>query len=82
MSQHESHGHSTAAWTSVTILLLGFLVLAVAVGTASRPLGVIGGIMLVVGCVAGIVLAKAGKGVKKMAPPRAKDDAAYAADKR
>ena len=58
------HGHSPAAWTAVVIILL-----AVTAGTifyvADMPAGVIvSAAFVVVGWLAGVVLAKAGWGVK------------------
>ncbi|MFD5225463.1 HGxxPAAW family protein [Microbacterium sp. NPDC058342] len=64
------HGHSPAAWTAVVIMLIGF-----AVGTVffciEQPVGVwISAVIVVVGAIAGWVLARAGWGVKgpKYAP--------------
>ena len=34
---HESHGHSVAAWTAVTVILVGALVMSLAVVVASVP---------------------------------------------
>lgn len=58
------HGHSPAAWTAVVIMLLGF-----AVGTVFFCLEMSVGVwisvaIIVIGAIAGWVLAKAGWGVK------------------
>lgn len=60
--QHEDHGHSTAAWTGVGVILLGAAVAAVAVAIPSLVLGIIGAVIIVAGVVAGKVLSMAGYG--------------------
>ncbi|SJN22514.1 hypothetical protein FM104_03540 [Microbacterium esteraromaticum] len=64
------HGHSPAAWVAVTIMLIGF-----AIGTVffclEQSTGVwISAAIVVIGAITGVVLAKAGYGVKgpKYAP--------------
>ena len=64
------HGHSPAAWTSVTIMLI-----AVTVGTVAFFLDVqwlvwVSAVILVIGLIVGWVLARAGYGVggDKVAP--------------
>ena len=61
---HEDHGHSVAAWTAVTILLVGSALMAVAVIIASVVLFVVGAVVCVVGLIAGKVLGMAGYGAK------------------
>ena len=61
---HEDHGHSVAAWTSVGIILLGATVMSVAIVFANVPFAIVGGGIVVLGMVAGKVLAMAGYGAK------------------
>lgn len=61
---HEDHGHSVAAWTAVTILLVGFALMAVAVAIVATWLFVVGAVICVVGVVVGKVLGMAGYGAK------------------
>ena len=60
--QHEDHGHSTAAWTGVGIILLGTAIAAVAVVIPSIVLGIVGAAVIVAGVAAGKVLSMAGYG--------------------
>lgn len=60
--QHEDHGHSVAAWTAVAIILVGSAITSAAVVMPSVALGVVGGIVIVAGAVAGKLLAMAGYG--------------------
>lgn len=60
--QHEDHGHSTAAWTGVGIILLGTAIASVAVVIPSVILGIVGAVVIVAGIVAGKVLSMAGYG--------------------
>jgi hypothetical protein len=60
--EHEDHGHSTAAWTGVGIILLGSAVASVAVLLPSMVLGIIGAVLIVGGAAAGKLLSMAGYG--------------------
>ena len=60
--EHEDHGHSTAAWTGVGIILLGSAVASVAVLLPSLLLGIIGAALIITGAAAGKVLSMAGYG--------------------
>ncbi len=62
--EHEDHGHSVAAWTLVTIVLVGSVIGAIAVVVANGVLGIIAVIVALIGVVAGKVLAMAGYGAK------------------
>ena len=66
MAQHEihdeDHGHSTAAWTAVGIILVGSAVASWAVVATSTALFVIGLVICVLGAVTGKVLSMAGYG--------------------
>ena len=63
MSEHEDdHGHSVAAWTAVTILIVASAVMSLAVLFPNRWLFVGGVVLAVVGVVAGKVLSMAGYG--------------------
>ena len=60
--EHEDHGHSLAAWTAVTILIVASLVMALAVLFPNVWLFVGGAVLALVGVVAGKVLSMAGYG--------------------
>ena len=62
--QHEDHGHSVAAWTAVGIMLVGSAIASIAVVRANLLLGIIGAVVIVVGAIAGKVMAMAGYGSK------------------
>ena len=63
MSEHDdNHGHSVAAWTAVTILIVAAAVMALAVAFPNVWLFVGGVVLAVVGVVAGKVLSMAGYG--------------------
>jgi hypothetical protein len=62
--EHESHGHSMAAWAAVGIILVGALVMSLAVVFPSVLWFVIGAVIVVAGAVTGKVLAMAGYGDK------------------
>jgi len=61
----QGHGHSRAAWTAVTILLVASFLISVAVVITSWPLAIVGIVLVFVGVVAGKVLAMAGFGQTK-----------------
>ncbi len=65
MADHEDHGHSVAAWTSVSILMVASLVMAVAIVWPSAGMFIAGVVLALIGIVAGKVLAMAGFGVRK-----------------
>ncbi len=58
----QGHGHSRAAWTAVTILLVASFLIAVSVVVASWALAIVGIVLVVVGAAAGKILAMAGFG--------------------
>lgn len=64
MAEH-GHGHSTAAWTAVGILLVASFLICLAVVVVSRPLAIVGIVLAVVGVAAGKILAMAGFGAVK-----------------
>lgn len=61
----QGHGHSRAAWTAVTILLIASFLMCLAVVVKSWPLAIVGVVLVVVGVGAGKVLAMAGFGQTK-----------------
>jgi hypothetical protein len=67
---HEHHGHSVAAWTAVTVILIGSAVAAWAVVAASVMLFWVGIGICLVGAVAGKILGMAGYGAKDVPEPR------------
>ncbi len=73
MAEH-GHGHSRAAWTAVIILLVASFLISLSVVVTSWLLAIIGIVLVVVGAVAGKVLAMAGFGQEK--PARATETTA------
>lgn len=62
--QHtESHGNSVAAWTLVSLVMLGALVACLSVAVKSMPMLVVGVVLIIAGVIAGKVLAAMGYGV-------------------
>jgi len=61
MAEH-NEGHSIAAWTAVTILLVASFLTCLAVVVTSWPLAIVGIVLMVVGVAAGKILAMAGFG--------------------
>lgn len=59
----ESHGHSLASWTLVALVLVGSFLLCLAIVITSTVIAVIGGVICVLGLIAGRVLQMAGFGV-------------------
>ncbi|NBV89846.1 MAG: hypothetical protein EBR84_00325 [Actinobacteria bacterium] len=64
MSEHPDHGHTVAAWTAVTIIMLAFLVGTIGVILAKPAIFWVGVAMIPVGLIAGKVLALMGFGAK------------------
>ena len=62
---HESHGHSTAAWTGVGVIMLGFLIMSIAVVITSLWWFVAGSAVVVVGGILWKVLGAMGFGADK-----------------
>lgn len=66
MADHDDddhHGHSTAAWVMVGLLLLASAVISLAMVLPNTPLLIGGVVLAIVGLVAGKVLSLAGYGV-------------------
>ncbi|MBI1377498.1 MAG: hypothetical protein GC157_08460 [Frankiales bacterium] len=62
-AEHEDHGNTPAAWTAVTIIMIAFVIGAIAVLTDNWTLFWIGAVGLaVVGAVVGKVMSMAGLG--------------------
>lgn len=61
----QGHGHSRAAWTAVTILLVASFLISLSVVVTSWPLAIVGIVLVVVGVAAGKVMAMAGFGQPK-----------------
>jgi len=62
-AEHEDHGNTPAAWTAVTIIMIAFVVGAVAVLLGNWPLFWIGAVGLaVVGAIVGKVMGMMGMG--------------------
>lgn len=62
MTEHEDHGHSVAAWTTVGILIVASAIMSAAVLWPNLWLFIGGAALGVVGLVAGKVLSMAGYG--------------------
>lgn len=65
------HGNSVAAWTAVSIIMVGFLVASVAVAVAELWLGIVGAVLVGVGALAGKVLSAMGFGAPHSSAPHA-----------
>ena len=63
------HGNSPAAWTLVVLVMVGALVISIGISVPSIVLDVIGGVIVVIGLVAGKVMSLAGYGSVKPADP-------------
>ncbi|MCH8613109.1 HGxxPAAW family protein [Arsenicicoccus dermatophilus] len=59
---HDNHGQSMASWAAVGVLLLGAVILAIAVVLLNFWLMGLGVVLLALGPVVGIAMAKAGYG--------------------
>jgi hypothetical protein len=59
---HDNHGQTPAAWTAVTIMLVGFIVGSIAVIQLNWVLLGIGTVVIVVGAVVGKVMQMMGMG--------------------
>lgn len=59
---HDNHGQTPAAWTAVTIMIIGFLVGAVGIVIATPWVTVAGGGLVVLGAIVGKVMAMLGYG--------------------
>jgi hypothetical protein len=68
---HESHGHSLASWALVGTELVGTFVICLAIVLKNIPLAVIGGVVCVIGLIAGRLLQMAGFGVHPPSHPDA-----------
>ncbi len=58
----DSHGHSTAAWTGVGIMLLGAAIICVGIVIPMAAMWIFGTILFVAGAIAWPVMNKAGYG--------------------
>ncbi len=67
--EHESHGHSVAAWAMVGLLMVGSLFIAFGVAFGLHSLDIIGVIICLAGVVAGKALSKAGFGAPALEAP-------------
>ncbi len=59
---HNSHGQSLAAWTAVSVVLLGALIMCIAVVITNRWVFVAGALVALIGAVSGKVLSVMGFG--------------------
>jgi hypothetical protein len=65
-----AHGHTTAAWTGVTISFVGFMVAGVAMVVPSPILVVVGLVLALVGPGVGKMMSAAGYGKKTDTAPK------------
>ncbi|WP_265446817.1 HGxxPAAW family protein [Flexivirga meconopsidis] len=66
---HEDHGHSVAAWTTVVLLLLAAASVSIGVAWGLHFFYYLGGALLIVGLLAGKILASMGFGNKHVHLP-------------
>jgi hypothetical protein len=62
MADHDNHGQTPAAWTAVTIMLVGFIVGSIAVVQLNWALLIVGTVIIVAGAVVGKVMQMMGMG--------------------
>ncbi len=62
MADHDNHGQTPAAWTAVTIMMVGFVVGSIAVIQLNWVLLAVGFVIIVAGAVVGKVMAMMGMG--------------------
>ncbi len=67
----QGHGHSRAAWTAVTILLVAAFLISLSVVVVSWALAFVGIVLVVVGVAAGKIMTMAGLG--QAGPKRANE---------
>jgi len=65
----QGHGHSRAAWTAVTIILVASFLISVSVVVTSWALAIVGIVLVVVGAAAGKIMAMAGFGQTRPGQP-------------
>jgi Flp pilus assembly protein TadB len=61
-THHDNHGQTPAAWTSVTIIMVGFIIGCIAVIQLNWVLLGVGGVVIVLGAVVGKVMQMMGMG--------------------
>jgi len=62
MADHDNHGQTAAAWTAVTIMMVGFIVGSIAVVQLNWVLLAVGVVIIVAGAVVGKVMQMMGMG--------------------
>ena len=60
---HHGHGNSVAAWTAVSTIILGSVVMLAGVIATSWPISIVGGVVCAAGAASGKVLSTMGFGV-------------------
>ncbi len=63
--QHDDHGSTPAAWTAVVIITIAFIVGTLAIVLGNWPMFWAGVALVIIGAIAGKVLAMMGLGKKK-----------------
>jgi hypothetical protein len=66
--EHEDHGNTPAAWTTVILMILGFTIGGAAMIVANVPLFVVGVVVIVAAPIIGKVMAMMGLGKKVEQP--------------
>ncbi len=64
-AHHDDHGSTPAAWTAVTIIMIAFVVGTLGIVLGNWPMFGVGVALVVVGGIAGKVMAMMGMGKKK-----------------
>ena len=62
MADHDNHGQTPAAWTAVTIMMVGFVVGSIAVVQLNWALLIVATVIIVAGAVVGKVMQMMGMG--------------------
>lgn len=63
-AEHDDHGNTPAAWTTVIMIIVGFTIGGVGFIIASIPTVIAGTVVCVLGVIAGKVMSMAGMGKK------------------
>jgi hypothetical protein len=62
--EHESHGHSVAAWVSSAVMILAAALACLGVALANTPMAIVGGAAFVIGALLWPLLSRMGYGDK------------------
>jgi uncharacterized YccA/Bax inhibitor family protein len=79
MAEHEDHGNTPAAWTTVITIIVGFTIGSIGVILANFTVVGVGVVVCILGAVAGKVMSMAGMGKKPDADTEASTEPSAAA---